>query len=222
MRHLFRLPVGRDWVFRVGLMLTGLLCCGVAGVQAAEVFLQHGDIGAGQWWHTRSVQLQEGKDNQWLVTGQGRTAFQNLETAVHVRLQEAAITVQDPKSVFFIDQYGQQFRIMVLRGRLSVVCDGRKYVLVPSLQLMGTPVSGTGKFIYDGIYRRPVLFQDKTPQHQLAIRQFYLEQLVHIDPLIKTIYHHNREGRRMVEQLNKSAANLRSINGVDGYVAQQM
>ena len=177
-------------------------------------------------WYTGGVQIEAEAGNQSVVTvqGQGRLAFQSKEKGLLLRFPLGGVLIQEPNSLIYLDQVGQQARLMVLKGKASLVMGENQYPLIPSMQVMVQPddKSRRGRFLYDGIYRRPVLLEKQDQGSQVIIRQFYLEQLVHIDPLMKAIYADSAKGKKLVERLNKSAANLRMINGVEGYEAKQM
>jgi hypothetical protein len=158
------------------------------------------------------------------VHGQGRLAFQARQKGILLEFPLGGVLIQEPNTLIYLDQVGTQARLMVLRGKASLLMAQNQYPLIPSLQAMVLPEekSKRGRFLYDGIYRRPVLLERQDGTNQVIIRQFYLEQLVHIDPLMKAIYADSADGKKLVERLNKSAANLRLINGVQGYEPKQM
>ena len=194
-------------------------------------------------WYTSGIQIELGQEvAQTVVTqgsstsqkrqknhvikidGQGRLAFQGKQKGILIQFPLGGVVIQEPNTLIYLDRVGTQARLMVLKGKASLMMPNSQYPLIPSLQAMIMPEAKTRRnsFLYDGIYRRPVLLERQDENHQVIIRQFYLEQLVHIDPLMKAIYLDSTEGKKLVERLNKSAANLRMINGVQGYEPKQM
>jgi hypothetical protein len=185
-------------------------------------------------WYTNGIQIeadpngvtQKGSKSQHVlkVLGQGRLALQSKQKGILLSMPVGGVLIQEPNTLIYLDQVGTQARLMVLRGKASLLMNENQYPLIPSLQAMVQPEEKTkrGRFLYDGIYRRPVLMDRQDGTNQVIIRQFYLEQLVHIDPLMKAIYSDSTEGKKLVKRLNKSAANLRLINGVQGYEPKQM
>lgn len=195
--------------------------------QAGNIQLAKNENKLAHWWYTQGVQGRVLDEQNLEVSGQGRIAILADKKGFDIHFSAAEIRVEEPGTLLYLDQYGQQYRIMVLRGKVSLLMNQHRYSLPASLQAMITPDSENiqfsgKKFIFDGVYRRPVLFNETVERRQIIVRQFYLEQLVHIDPLIKAIYHDSVLGKKLVNRLNRSAANLRMLNGVDGYVAKQM
>ncbi|MBY0405611.1 MAG: hypothetical protein K2X66_17040 [Cyanobacteria bacterium] len=185
-------------------------------------------------WYTNGIQIeaepngstQKGSKSQQIVKvhGQGRLALQSKQKGILISIPVGGILIQEPNTLIYLDQVGTQARLMVLKGKASLLMSENQYPLIPSLQAMVQPEEKAkrGRFLYDGIYRRPILMDRQDGKNQVIIRQFYLEQLVHIDPLMKAIYADSTKGKKLVERLNKSAANLRMINGVQGYEPKQM
>lgn len=198
-----------------------------SGVEAAPGIQSEHSVDS-RWWHTPGVQTMrhetDATGHPFLAsTGQGRLLFHANKKDAYIVLPELTVHSLNSNTWVMVDRYAGQARVMVLRGKASVVADGAQYMLIPSLQLMMIPNQGApGNFIYDGVYRRPVIFNETSASHTLIVRQFYLEQLVHIDPLLRYMYQESADGKRWLQQLNKTSATLRTINGVDGYAPQQM
>ena len=111
---------------------------------------------------------------------------------------------------------------MVLRGDADVN-DGQRIVAVHlSQQVVVCPNNHAGYFIDDGAYRREPIKRFEDDNSKTVVRQFYLEQIVYTDPLLRTLYQQDKHAKTLIKKLNKTGAILRDLNGTWGYEANQV
>lgn len=183
--------------------------------------LKHGQLGTSQWWATPGMEMTT-TGSSCKLTGPGRVLIQSQKPALTYQTEAATVMMKDPKSVVMVDQFEGQVRVMALKGKVAVQHQGQSYELTPSMQMMLIPTPASKNFLFDGVYRRPPMMETTIKDTKLVIRQFYMEQLVHGDPVLRRVSAMNPSGMELVQTLNKTSAILRVINGVDGYTANQL
>jgi hypothetical protein len=148
----------------------------------------------------------------WTLKGNGRLLF--LATADKATVQVGRLLLTFPRQgEAFLDQVGDQVRVMVLRGKVTVQDGVRTYALYPSLQVVDSPLNQAGYFIDDGVYRRASIRSVEEQGRKAVVRQFYLEQAVFIDPILRTLYLQGAAHQKHIKHLNKTGAIIRQMNG---------
>lgn len=182
--------------------------------------LHHGVLGNGEWWHLDGITLQT-KEVQTVLSGNGRVLVTTRRGPFSFRAGAMMVSLV-PGAVAFVDQVDNQVRLMLLSGK-AMVSDGiRQFGLTPSQQVVISPEPNAGYFIDDGIYRRAVRKQFEDTGRKTLIRQFYLEQVVYTDPILRTLYRQEPKAKRLIERVNKTAAILRDLNGTWNYEQGQV
>lgn len=171
-------------------------------------------------WSFTPVRLYRNKDGGLSFEGEGRFL---LRAEAPKKLSAPGLTMTlDAGDVVFLDQVGQQVRVMALSGTPTVTSGQKQIRLHTSLQVVHIPSVPPEAFIDDGIYRRAPMEQFQAEDGQTIIRQFYLEQVVYTDPLLRTLYTSDPDSSRWIRRLNKRGAVLRDLNGTWGYEEGQV
>lgn len=206
-------------------LMAGLLRMPVAQAQDTAGFpvgdLKRSENPAAEWWNLSGVAIEAAAEGVSKVTGNGRilvAARGRKFTLVAGGLK----TVFNPGSMAFVDQVQNEVRLMILSGKATVTDGQRRFDLTPSMQAVLSPEPNSGYFINDGIYRRAVIQRFDNPGWSTLVRQFYLEQVVYADPMLRTLYQNDAHARRLIEALNKKAAIIRDLNGTAGYEQGQV
>lgn len=212
-------------VFSVFLML----CCILGRVfipvfaqqeisQIPFVQLSHAKNDEADWWHGAGLEITAEGD----LVGHGRVLVYADQGKTARFKTESVKVALSPKSLVFLDAVGQQVRVMVLRGHAEMSTPLRKVTLSVSQQGVYVPPHPPKLFINDGIYRRSPSLELSEAGAKLLVRDFYLEQMVYSDPILRTLYDIGGSERKMIEKINKAGAIVRDLNGLTGYDAQQL
>lgn len=175
------------------------------------------------WWHLPGVNIGAGKKSgKPILSGEGRVLLQAKKAIEEIKLGPFSVKAK-AGSVLVLDRIGNQVRLMVLRGHATVTDAQRKIELPTSYQIVSAPANHKQQFIDDGVVRRPIeLTYDSQNNSKVFVRQFFLEQLVYVDPMMRTLHHRGGKEKAFVEKLNKTGAILRDHNGTGNYYADQM
>lgn len=197
-----------------------------SGDSVSADHLSHQTSTAAEWWTFPGVELKTTEKSgaqspAFKVNGEGRLLLSASRSPVTVQAGRLNVQLQKDAKIF-VDHVGDQTRIMVLSGNITVHDGHRTFPLFASLQVVDSPEKVSGYFIDDGIYRRPPLKVFEEHGRKEVLRQFYLEQTVYNDPLLRTLYSQGGVSRRMVNRLNKTGAILRQTNGTTGYIEGQI
>jgi hypothetical protein len=207
-------------------LITIIFCCFSSPSSLAEqetnqipfVQLAHAKNDEADWWHGAGLEIAESGD----LYGNGRVLVY-ADKGKAARFKTESVNVKlSPKSLVFLDAVGQQVRVMVLRGRVEMTTPLRKVNLSVSQQGVYVPPQPPKLFINDGIYRRTPALELTESGAKLVVRDFYLEQMVYSDPILRTLYDVGGSERKMIEKINKAGAIVRDLNGLTGYDAQQL
>jgi hypothetical protein len=209
----------------MGTALMGLMMTQPVGAEEVNAFpvgdLKHMESGNAEWWNLPGIELNTDSLGKAELQGAGRLLLHTQKAGMKVQAGNLFINVE-PRSVVFLDQVELQVRVMVLTGKAEVVDGVRQFKLTTSLQAVLCPEPNAGFFIDDGVYRRPFIQSFEDPGRKTLIRQFYLEQVVYSDPILRHLFEQGGATKRLVEKLNKTGAIFRDVNGTYNYEANQV
>ncbi len=213
---------------RIALFLAVLCLLSGGPVQAQEdesgipaVELSHHQQGrAFEWWTHEGIDFGY-VDGVPTLVGNGRLILHTRKEALTLRAADTRLRVR-PRTTVFVDHVDGQVRIMVLRGKATVEDGERRIPLTTSLQAVVTPAGYEGLFINDGVYRRPVRRRFEGDGTHTLVRQFYLEQVIYADPMLRTLYAQGGDVRELIRRLNKTGAIIRQLDGLKGYEEGQV